>query len=90
LEVLLLQFLYGFLGAMFCIVLFFAGVLVGWKVKDADAERRSVKPVDPPQEAERQRLIEQQQAFHRIQNYSVEDAYGMNEDPVAKYAREER
>lgn len=40
-------------------------------------------------EEERQRLREEQEAFRRIQRYTVEDAYGMNQkdgwDPADRY-----
>ena len=71
-----MSFIYGFLGALFLMLLLTAGVVVGWFGHRAFV--RHSRPVLPdPGEKERQRLMEEQKAFRQLQNYSVERAYGM-------------
>jgi hypothetical protein len=68
--------IYGFLGALLAMALVVAGAVCGWLV--CKAVIKHTKPeLENPGEKERQRLIEQQQAFRQMQNYSVEQAYGM-------------
>ena len=74
-----MEFLIGALGAILIIALFAAGVLLGWKLKAADV-KRSKYETDPLTEQEARRLKDEQEAFSMIQNYNVEDAYGMNRD----------
>lgn len=54
---------------------FIARAQAAWKaLKGAPAEENYT----PEQREERRRLREEQEAFRRIQNYTVEDAYGLN------------
>ena len=68
-------FFMGFLGALLAMGLFGAGGAVGWYLG-----RRSIPAAQPPGEEERRRMAEQQQAFHQLQNYSAERAYGLVEE----------
>lgn len=71
-----MAFLYGFLGALALIVLLLGGGIAGWCAHKWYV--RHTKPTaQEPGAQERQRLIEQQQAFQQLQNYSTERAYGM-------------
>jgi hypothetical protein len=72
-----LEFIYGFLGALLCLALFIGGSLAGWKARAREEQQKRPAPVQA-NEVTRQKLIAQQEAFHRVQNYSVEDAYGLN------------
>ena len=65
--------LFGFAGAAAALGLFFAGGYVGWRLR----ETLSRRPAERTGEAERRRLREEQAAFRRMQNYTVEDAYGL-------------
>ena len=69
-----MSLVYGFLGALLAMVLVAVGAVCGWLA--CKAVTRPPK-VEPPGERERQKLIEQQKAFRSLQNYSVEQAYGM-------------
>ena len=65
---------WGFLGALAALAVFGGGVFTGWRLRGAAVRGR----VEQPGESERRRLKEEQEAFRRVQNYTVEDAYGMN------------
>jgi len=71
-----MDMLMGALGALFVIGLLALGALVGWKARGR-LYRPEIKPVE---EKELRRLQEEQEAFLRLQNYSVETAYGMTGD----------
>lgn len=73
-----MDFVLGFLGALLVLVLALAGFALGWWVRGVFEKNRRAVPVQQAAEDERRRLTEQQNAFRRIQNYTVEDAYGMN------------
>lgn len=72
-------FVYGFLGALMALLLFSSGAVVGWAVHRFYAKSQTPS-VESPGEQERRRLIEEQQAFRLLQNYSVERAYGQLND----------
>ena len=65
-----MYFLIGFCGALACLTLFGAGAVVGWNVRRF-ARGRDVTPT--PSDAR-----DELDAFRRLQNYTVEDAYGRN------------
>lgn len=67
-------FLFGFLGALLCMGLIGTGAAIGWRAHRAFSRPKAEKP----EERERKRLIEEQEAFHQIQNYNVEQAYGLH------------
>ena len=67
---------YGFAGAVIALSLFGAGVFAGWQVH-AHTTRPAARR---PGERERRRLREEQDAFRRLQNYTVEDAYGLSDE----------
>jgi len=69
-----MSFVFGALGAVAVFGLYALGVFTGWKL-----HKRFFKPNAPsPSEIERQRLIAEQEAFSKMQNYNAETAYGMN------------
>ena len=65
-----MELLLGLLGAAIGLGLFGAGLRAG------KAARPALTPV--PDEEGSRRAREQQAAFQRLQNYTVEDAYGIN------------
>jgi len=69
-----MEFVIGALGAVLVLALFALGVLAGWK---AHARFARVAPVKEPEDKELKRLAAQQEAFRKVQSYSVETAYGM-------------
>ena len=71
-----MTFLYGFLGALACVVLLAGGGAMGWMICRG-VTRRSKPTLPQPEEQERKRLVEEQKAFRQLQNYSTEQAYGM-------------
>ena len=75
-----MSFIYGVIGTLAVMILFFGGVLVGYKLRGkVEAYRRP--ETAGPNEEELQRLKDQQKAFAEMQNYSVEMAYGQVRDP---------
>ena len=79
-----MDFLYGALGCMAALLLIIGGAFAGWKLRGY-ADSKSRKRTLTQEEAERVRrerleLEAQQSAFHTLQNYSVERAYGMLAD----------
>ncbi|MBQ4133353.1 MAG: hypothetical protein IJD04_06440 [Desulfovibrionaceae bacterium] len=63
----------GILAFLTCLLVFAAGFFAGWKLCRA----LSVPPARPLTDPERTALLEEQKAFHLLQNYSAERAYGM-------------
>lgn len=72
-----MSFLLGMAGALLCVALVGLGFYFGWqmypRLHRAEAPALS--------QEERQKLMDQQEAFKALMNYSVEDAYGMNTTP---------
>lgn len=56
---------------------FGAGVYAGWALRRALV--RPAGTVQPPDGPEQRRIREEQAAFQKIQNYTVEDAYGLSD-----------
>ena len=52
-----------------------AGAALGWGLRGA--AQRGRRTAEEPTEQERRRLREEQAAFRSLQNYTVEDAYGV-------------
>jgi len=68
-----MDFVTGALGALFTLVLFSAGMFVGWKLRGHFYSQK----VESPHAEELKRMEEEQEAFRTMQQYSVERAYGM-------------
>lgn len=74
-----MHFIIGFCGALACLGVFGLGVAVGWNV--CLRVRNSADALPAPQGASGgQAVRDEQEAFRRLQNYSAEDAYGMNQE----------
>lgn len=74
--------LYGALGCLACMALVAIGVVVGWKIRgvyDRGFPSQTIVTDNElkAQEEQRRKLTEEQKAFHVLQNYSAERAYGM-------------
>lgn len=67
--------IYGALGAILVLFLFATGIYVGYKLHTRFEKGGQNKP-ETPAEAERRRLIEDQNAFRVLMNYNAEMAYG--------------
>lgn len=72
----MMTFFMGFAGALSAVGLLGLGTVLGWKAHAALTLRTRPRP-KAAEERERRRLLEQQQAFQTLQNYSQERAYGM-------------
>ena len=70
-----MYFVIGFFGALTCLGVFGLGVAAGWKLRNGGA---SALPA--PEGASGG---DEQDAFRRLQNYSAEDAYGINQEEDA-------
>lgn len=75
-----MSFVPGAIGALIVLALFAAGVFTGWKLKAYDDARVSTTRAKELSEDERDRLIQEQEAFKLIQNYTVDRAYGIVND----------
>ena len=75
--------LYGALGCLACLLLIGLGSVLGWKIRgvyDRGFNRSAMTEAEKlVQEEQRQKLKAEQQAFHVLQNYSAERAYGMTD-----------
>ena len=74
-----MSFLYGVIGTVAVLILFFAGAVTGWKLKQYDLTRAARRQTDEMPEEERRKLKEQiamQEAFRQMTNYSPDVAYG--------------
>lgn len=70
-----MTFIIGFAGGLAAIGLLLTGMYLGWQAKG----RQAPPGVEAPTEQESRRLQEEQEAFHLLQNYTVERAYGGRE-----------
>lgn len=80
-----MYFFYGILGGFVVLLLVGLGVLAGVLISKYLRPRAPEQPEPTAEEAlereeERRRLVATQQAFHLLQNYSTERAYGMVTD----------
>lgn len=75
----MIEILLGFVGALVLIGLLAAGGLLGWIAHKTFIEH-TTPAAEPLTEKERKKMVEEQQAFRQMQSYSVEQAYGMNND----------
>lgn len=75
--------LYGALGAVLVLLLFAAGVYVGYRLHRRYMEHEASKRPTPiaPEEQERRRLIEDQKAFRDMMGYNAEMAFGVSVAP---------
>lgn len=69
-----MYFVIGFCGALACLLLFGLGAAVGWNVHRL-TRRRTGRAASRAQAAQ-----DEQDAFRRLRNYSVADAYGLNRE----------
>ena len=72
-----MEFLIGAVGAVSVMLLFAAGIFVGWKLRAADEKRRVRKTAAELTEQQVREMKEQQEAFRQLQNYTPETAYGL-------------
>lgn len=75
----MIEILLGFVGALVLIGLLAAGGALGWIAHKTFIEH-TTPAAEPLTEKERKKMVEEQQAFRQMQSYSVEQAYGMNND----------
>lgn len=68
-----MYFVIGFCGALACLSLFGLGAVIGWNV--CRLTRKSAASASQiPRAAQ-----DEQDAFRKLQNYGVADAYGLNQ-----------
>ncbi|MBQ6205526.1 MAG: hypothetical protein IJK52_00435 [Oscillospiraceae bacterium] len=73
-----MYFIIGFCGALTCLGVFGLGVVIGWNVY-----LRVHNSADALPAPQGQAVRDEQDAFRRLQNYSAEDAYGLNQEENA-------
>lgn len=71
-----MSILYGAFGAIAVLTLLALGFFAGWAAHGRFCRSRAERP----EEAELRRLREEQDAFHRLQNYNADVAYGLAEE----------
>ena len=71
-----MSFLYGVIGTVVVLILFFGGGFAGWKLRESVYKRMTKRTAQELTESERRRLKEQQDAFVQLQNYNADTAYG--------------
>lgn len=76
-----MEFLLGFLGAVLAMSLFAAGMALEWKLKEQEFARRQQVTAEQLTEAQKRRVVEEQEAWMALHNYSVEDAYNIHANP---------
>ena len=81
----MLDFVLGALGALLCAACFISGVFAErylrggiYRKAPVQEDEDEVKKAEEAR-AKRKFLIEQQEAFHEMQSYSAETAYGMKD-----------
>ena len=74
-----MSFFIGFIGALVFCAVFAGGFYVGYKVAGIEDRRKSVPEIDETQEVLelRRKLRAEQAAFSAVQNYTAEQAYGV-------------
>lgn len=70
-----MEFLIGFAGALFAVGIFLSGAVLGQRLLKA-RQRGSCETPDPE---ETRALQEAEEAYERLINYNVEDAYGLKQ-----------
>ena len=75
-----MDFLFGIVGFLIALILFTGGLALGWYICKLEREK-STPTAQELSDVERKQLLETQEAYRRLHNYSVEDAYGMNSSP---------
>ena len=81
-----MSFLYGVLGAVGVLALFFGGVVAGWQLKKYDDRRIARNRADELSTEERRKLEQEQEAFRLMQNYNTDRAYGYTPDKAIEEA----
>lgn len=81
------SFIFGAIGAIVTLCIFFSGVYVGIRIKSELSERENAKAgintgVNPTEltdaeRKERERLMAEQEAFRQLTQYSPDMAYGV-------------
>jgi len=71
-----MQFFIGAIGAVCVLLLFAAGVFLGWKLRGMDEKRKIRKTAAELSAQDLQLMKDQQEAFRMMQNYTPEMAYG--------------
>lgn len=77
-----MEFLVGALGAVTVLAVFSVGFFCGRRFAKIESERLRPKAEEAPEELVRQ-IKAEQEAFHSIQHYSADTAYGMTDMPEA-------
>ena len=72
----MIYILCGLGGFLFSALLLFGGMVIGWKVRERYDRDRRPTPEELGQ-LERDRMIEDQEAFHDLMGYSPDIAYGV-------------
>ena len=68
----------GMIGALLTVIFLCLAGAAGWWLRGKAEEYRKPDPAAPG-EAERKRLIDDQEAFRQQMNYNAETAYGMRQ-----------
>lgn len=77
--------IYGAVGVLLAVAVCAVCVYLGWRAHAKFVERTRVAEAKELGEQERARLIEQQQAFRSMMDYSSDVAYGLGPDTTGAY-----
>ena len=84
-----MELLIGAFGAVLVLLLVFAGLVIGWWAASWARERTAVRTAKELDVEERKKLLQGQEAFRMVQNYTPERAYGMYDDAYQEKGGEE-
>lgn len=71
-----MEVIYGALGALFVVALLALGAFAGWKARGHFYRAKA----ESPAAEEVKRMEAEQAAFHQLQNYNADVAYGIGGD----------
>lgn len=71
-----MEFLFGFLGAVAAMLLFFTGVFAGWKLRKLDDDRAHPVTAEQLTPEQRRQLQEEREALDALHSYNMDTAYG--------------
>lgn len=81
-----MTFVYGMIGALCVIAVFIGGAAAGWYTRGQLEKAKTPEKAELEKlgEKERERLIADQEAFHKMMNFNIDAVYDTLEDEDLK------